>query len=50
MQMLYMNERSTAGNCVHIIRVGQNRISAPYMTVCTVISLLTIPYVHHMYL
>ena len=31
-------------------RVGQNRISAPYMTVCMVISLLKIPYVHRIYL
>jgi hypothetical protein len=27
-------------------RVGQNRRSAPYMTVCMVISLLKIPHVH----
>jgi hypothetical protein len=31
-------------------RVGQNRISAPYMTVSLVISLLKIPYVHRIYL
>ena len=31
-------------------RVGQNRISAPYMTVCLVISLLKIPHVHRIYL
>jgi len=30
-------------------RVGQNRIYTPYMTVCMVISLLKIPYVHRMY-
>jgi hypothetical protein len=30
-------------------RVGQNRISAPYMTVCMVFSLLKIPYVHRKY-
>jgi hypothetical protein len=30
-------------------RVGQNSISAPYMTVCMVISLLKIPYVHRVY-
>ena len=34
----------------HLPRVGQNRISAPYMTVCMVISLLKIPYVHCIYL
>ena len=32
--------------CLCICRVGQNRISAPYMTVCMVIPLLEIPYVH----
>jgi hypothetical protein len=31
-------------------RVGQNRISGPYMTVCMVISLLKIPYVHRIYI
>jgi len=31
-------------------RVGQNRISALYMTVCMVISLLKKPYVHRIYL
>jgi len=31
-------------------RVGQNRISAPYMTVCMVISLLQVRYVHRIYL
>jgi len=31
-------------------RVGQNRMSAPYMTVCMVISLPKIPYVHRIYL
>ena len=30
-------------------RVGQNRISAPYIAVCMVISLLKIPYVHRTY-
>ena len=35
---------------VHILRVGQNRISAPYMTVRMLISLLKIPYVHRIYL
>jgi len=34
----------------YICRVGQNRISAPYMTVRMVISLLKIPYVHRIYL
>ena len=32
-----------------IVRVGQNRIYTPYMTVCMVISLLKIPYVHRIY-
>jgi len=30
---------------LYVSRVGQNRIYAPYMTVCTVISLLKIPYI-----
>jgi hypothetical protein len=30
-------------------RVGQDRICTLYMTVCMVISLLTIPYIHRMY-
>jgi len=34
----------------HMCRVDQNRISAPYMTVCMVVSLLKIPYVHRIYL
>jgi len=34
---------------VHIIRFGHSRTCTPYMTVCTVISLLEIPYIHHMY-
>jgi hypothetical protein len=33
-----------------ICRAGQNRISAPCMTVCMVISLLKTPYVHRIYL
>jgi hypothetical protein len=32
-----------------IPRAGQNRISAPHMTVCMVISLLKLPYVHRIY-
>jgi len=38
--------------CIHIYipRVGQNCIYTPYMTVCIVISLPKIPYVHHIYL
>ena len=32
------------------IRVGQNRIYTPYMTVCMVISLPKTPYIHRMYL
>ena len=34
---------------IHICEVGQNRISAPYMTVCMVISPLKITYVHRIY-
>jgi len=34
----------------HIHRVGQNRIYTPYMTVCMVISMPKIPYVHRIYL
>jgi len=30
--------------------VGQNRIYTPYMTVCMVISLPKIPYIHRIYL
>ena len=33
-----------------MIRVGQNRIYTPYMTVCMVISLPKIPYIHRIYL
>ena len=33
-----------------ISRVGQTRISAPYMTVYLVISLPKIPYMHHIYM
>jgi drug/metabolite transporter superfamily protein YnfA len=32
-----------------VFRVGQNRICTPYMTVYMVISLLDLPYVHHVY-
>ena len=43
-----LRERILAGTagplCSHIIRVGQNCISAPCMTVCVVVSLLEIPY------
>ena len=35
---------------VCICRVGQNRITAPYMTVCMVISLLKTLYAHCIYL
>jgi hypothetical protein len=31
-------------------RVGQNRIYTPYMTVCMVISLPKIPYIHRIYM
>ena len=30
--------------------VGQKRVYTPYMTVCMVISLLKIPYVHRIYI
>jgi hypothetical protein len=33
----------------HVSRVGQNRISAPYMTVCMVISLLNCMYAVYTY-
>ena len=33
----------------HTHRVGQNRTYTPYMTVCMVIILLKIPYVHRIY-
>jgi len=33
----------------NIARVGQNRMYAPYMTVCMVISLPKIPYIHRIY-
>ena len=37
--------------CIKVTsRVGQNRISAPYMTVCMVVSLLKVPYVHRIYM
>jgi hypothetical protein len=32
------------------IWVGQDRICTPYMTVCMVISLLKIPYIHCIYI
>ena len=40
-----------AGSCrfLHICRVGQNRIYTPYMTVCMVICLPNIPYIHRIY-
>jgi hypothetical protein len=31
-------------------RVGQNRIYTPYMTVCLVITLHKIPYIHRIYM
>jgi hypothetical protein len=36
-------------NVEHIIRVNHNRICTPYMTVCMVISLLKILYIHRLY-
>jgi len=47
---LQVSERGQVGLFFSILRVGQNRISAPYMTVCMVISLLKTPYVHRIYL
>ena len=32
--------------CMHMCRVGQNRIYIPYMTIYLVISLPKIPYIH----
>ena len=32
-------------SCFHVIKAGQNRIYAPYMTVCLVISLPKITYI-----
>jgi len=43
-------QTSASALWLNISRVGQNRISAPHMTVCMVISLLKIPYVHRIYL
>jgi hypothetical protein len=47
------NAKAACGGTVKytiMYRVGQNCISAPYMTVCMVISLLITPYVHRIYL
>ena len=44
------NHQHTVVYGVHIRRVGQNHISAPYITVCMVISLLKIPCTHCIYL
>ena len=33
----------------HVCRIGQNRIYAPYITVCLVVSLPKIPYIHRIY-
>jgi hypothetical protein len=35
---------------LYICRVGQNRIAAPYMTACTIISLPKIPCMHRKYI
>ena len=37
-------------NIKFMIRVGQNRIHTPYMTVYSVISLPKIPYIHRIYI
>jgi len=34
----------------HMHRAGQNRICTPYVTVCMVINLLKIPYIHRTYI
>jgi len=34
----------------HILRVGQNRIYTPYMTVYLMISLPKLPYIHRIYI
>jgi hypothetical protein len=49
MYLVEMHLFRVVGKCIWS-RVGQNRISAPYMIVCTVISLLETPYVHRIYL
>jgi hypothetical protein len=36
--------------CLHVCRVGQIRIYAPYMTVCFSISLPKVPYIHCIYM
>jgi len=48
--MVYEQWFSRELPCGHTRRFGQNRTSAPYMTVYLVISLLKIPYIHRIYL
>jgi hypothetical protein len=53
--VIIATERSK-GEFIHAIipilirKIGQNRISTPYMTSCMVITLLKIPYVHRIHL
>ena len=47
---LQQTKRCRRAHVLDITRVGQNRIFAPYLTVCMVISLLKILYVHRIYL
>ena len=44
------NRTSTRQLDDHLHEVGQNRICTPYMTVCIVIYLLTIPYIYTVYM
>ena len=45
-QAMVDNEQSACCVCA-VCRVGQNCICTPYMTVCKVIPLLKLPYIHH---
>jgi len=49
-EVLAVQDDAHQGSHTPMCRVGHNRIFAPYMTVCMVISLLKIPYVHRIYL
>jgi hypothetical protein len=45
----FVSAERLQGITLEVHRVGQNRINTPYMTVCMVISLPTIPYIHRIY-
>jgi hypothetical protein len=47
---LHMCATNTGATKPDIIRVGQNRIYTPYMTVYFVISLPEVPYIHRIYM